>query len=277
MIVLDPVMGDEGQLYIPADEVPAYKSLLQDADLILPNQFEAELLSGTKFTSLSSITTAIQILHKTYKIPHIIITSMRLTPSTPAPASDTLPNPEILTIIGSTATSTLTPRLWRIDIPAYPVFFSGTGDMLAALMSFRLREAVFAAGLQNIPRWWTPDEVGATELPLAKAAERALASMHCVLGKTYEEYLVEVERIKGEGLEAHLRRTKAAEIRVVSNANVLREPPDVEKYRAGVLDTGLRVNDMMGSEELERKTMGGDLRDGVVPVVSDGRYAPGSS
>lgn len=41
MAVLDPVMGDEGRLYIPEDEVPAYKSLLQDADLILPNQFEA--------------------------------------------------------------------------------------------------------------------------------------------------------------------------------------------------------------------------------------------
>lgn len=40
--VLDPVMGDEGKLYIPEDEVPAYKALLREADLILPNQFEAE-------------------------------------------------------------------------------------------------------------------------------------------------------------------------------------------------------------------------------------------
>jgi len=271
MAVLDPVMGDEGRLYIPEDEVPAYKSLLQDADLILPNQFEAELLSGTKITSLSSIATAIQTLHKTYKIPHIIMTSMRLTSSTSTPA---LPTPEILTIVGSTATSTLTPRLWRIDVPAYPIFFSGTGDMLAALMSFRLREAVFAAGLQNTARWWTPDGVGATELPLARAAERALASMHCVLGRTYEEYLVEVEGIKGDGLEAHLRRTKAAEVRVVSNAHILRDPPDVEKHRARVLEVGLKVNDVLGLEELEGKVMDGDLRHGVVPVVSDGRFAP---
>jgi pyridoxal/pyridoxine/pyridoxamine kinase len=40
--VLDPVMGDEGKLYIPEDEVPQYKYLLGEADLILPNQFEAE-------------------------------------------------------------------------------------------------------------------------------------------------------------------------------------------------------------------------------------------
>ena len=40
--VLDPVMGDQGELYVHEDVVPAYKSLMRDADLILPNQFEAE-------------------------------------------------------------------------------------------------------------------------------------------------------------------------------------------------------------------------------------------
>jgi pyridoxine kinase len=40
--VLDPVMGDNGRLYVAEDVVPAYKSLIKDADLILPNQFEAE-------------------------------------------------------------------------------------------------------------------------------------------------------------------------------------------------------------------------------------------
>ena len=37
-------MGDTGKLYIPEDEVPEYKGLLREADLILPNQFEAELV-----------------------------------------------------------------------------------------------------------------------------------------------------------------------------------------------------------------------------------------
>lgn len=43
--VLDPVMGDNGKLYVADDVVPAYKSLLPNADLILPNQFEAEYIS----------------------------------------------------------------------------------------------------------------------------------------------------------------------------------------------------------------------------------------
>lgn len=40
--VLDPVMGDNGRLYVAEDCIPAYKSLIPFADLILPNQFEAE-------------------------------------------------------------------------------------------------------------------------------------------------------------------------------------------------------------------------------------------
>lgn len=44
--VLDPVMGDQGKLYVNDDVVPAYKSIIQHADLILPNQFEAEYSSA---------------------------------------------------------------------------------------------------------------------------------------------------------------------------------------------------------------------------------------
>ncbi len=41
-VVLDPVMGDEGRIYVDEDVIPAYRGLLRDADLILPNQFELE-------------------------------------------------------------------------------------------------------------------------------------------------------------------------------------------------------------------------------------------
>jgi pyridoxine kinase len=35
-------MGDQGRLYVNDDVVPAYKKIIPFADLILPNQFEAE-------------------------------------------------------------------------------------------------------------------------------------------------------------------------------------------------------------------------------------------
>lgn len=44
--VLDPVMGDNGNLYVTQDVVPVYRGLIERADLILPNQFEAEYVFG---------------------------------------------------------------------------------------------------------------------------------------------------------------------------------------------------------------------------------------
>lgn len=41
-LVLDPVMGDQGRLYVSEAVVPVYRGLLEYADLIVPNQFEAE-------------------------------------------------------------------------------------------------------------------------------------------------------------------------------------------------------------------------------------------
>jgi len=45
-------MGDEGKIYVSEEVVPAYKNLLKDADLILPNQFEAEYVSTASNSSM---------------------------------------------------------------------------------------------------------------------------------------------------------------------------------------------------------------------------------
>lgn len=73
-------MGDEGRLYVAEDIVPAYKSLLRDADLILPNAFEAELLSDMKITDMKTLTEAITKLHQTYQVPNVLVTSLRINP-----------------------------------------------------------------------------------------------------------------------------------------------------------------------------------------------------
>lgn len=49
-LVLDPVMGDNGRLYVGEDTVPAYRDLIRHADLILPNQFEAECVQDRQMT-----------------------------------------------------------------------------------------------------------------------------------------------------------------------------------------------------------------------------------
>ena len=165
-------------------------------------------------------------------MPHVIITSVQLFKLQPETSS---PKPNTLTIIGSTTRSDGTPRLFRIDVPALDCFFSGTGDMFAALTVARLREAVFnTPDLESTKSWVSADEVKPTELPLAKATVKVLASMHSILEKTLEGRAAELERLGESGLEGlsgeekdkamHLRRTKAAEIRLIRNVRFLREP-----------------------------------------------------
>lgn len=178
-------------------------------------------LSGTKIVDMPSLTKAIASLHSEYRIPHILITSVRFPSSSTAGATPSL------SIVGSTRTTTSTPRIFRIEVPALDVFFSGTGDMLAALMLVRLREAVTAVeGLSNRESWISGDEVEAINLPLAKAAEKALASMQGLLAKTKVErdrIVSEIPEDVGEK-ERHLLVTRAAEVRLVRHLECLRKP-----------------------------------------------------
>lgn len=40
--VCDTVMGDGGALYVAPEIVPLYRHIMQYADVVTPNQFEAE-------------------------------------------------------------------------------------------------------------------------------------------------------------------------------------------------------------------------------------------
>ena len=245
--VLDPVIGDNGRIYVDEAEVPVYRNLLKDADLILPNQFEAELLSEVKIHDLESMATAIGKLHSVHRVPHVLITSIRL-PATQATTPTTSKEGEgegvKLSVIGSTAKSDMKPRLFRITVPALPVFFSGTGDMFAATLVARLRQAAKTADVIDKASWMSEDDVSAAELPLAKAVEKVLASMHAILKDTAEHYEAAVKKWdegarhqegtgeEDEDTQRHLMLTRAAEVRVVRNAKVLIEPPNLEDFKA---------------------------------------------
>lgn len=109
--------------------------------------------------------------------------------------------------------------------------------MFAALMVVRLREAVSKIqGLGERDSWVSEETVGWEELPLKNATELVLASMHEVLMRTKVARDEELERwraVDEEGVVAR-KRTKAAEVRLVRNLDVLRGP-DV-RYRAERVD-----------------------------------------
>lgn len=242
-------MGDNGRIYVAEDTVPVYKNLLKDADLILPNQFEAELLSEVKIRDLATMKQAITKLHRVHNVPHVLITSIRLPPtavSTPTTATDQSTASAKLSVIGSSATSDSKPRIFRITVPALPVFFSGTGDMFAATLVARLRQAALKAAVLDKPSWRSDDSVSGTDLPLARAAEMVLASMHAILRDTAQHYDRAAKNLGDEfghrsadestkedkETQRHLRLTRAAEVRVVRNAKALLEPPDLGSFKA---------------------------------------------
>ncbi|KAI1640386.1 Ribokinase-like protein [Biscogniauxia mediterranea] len=263
--VLDPVMGDNGRIYVAEDVVPAYQSLVHYADLILPNQFEAELLSGVKITDSASLERAVEVLHEKFNIPHIVITSVSLplSPSqapsiassraqSPAPAQPQSQTLRTMSVVGSTRTSDRRPRLFKIHFPVYDWYFSGTGDMFAALMVVRMREAVHnnnnnnngGTKLEHTASWLSPDDVDVLDLPLARAAEKVLASMHEILARTSESLPAQMRdavarhrRRMGLGPDdelddktMHLLRCRTTELKLSRDLPCLRDP--TVEYRA---------------------------------------------
>jgi pyridoxine kinase len=201
---------------------------------------------------------AVETLHDTYGVPHIVITSVQL-PAADVPAGH-------MCVIGSSSKRTpdaaavgRRARIFRIVFPAIDVYFSGTGDMFAALTVVRMREAVElqsrAAGdgarLLDQRAWLSADDVAPTDLPLARAVEKVLGSMHQVLEATQAA----MERERGSSVladgqdkgdngstttpEDAAKREKsassrAAELRLVRNTRFLKNPAVV--YRAEALE-----------------------------------------
>lgn len=63
--VCDPVLGDNGQMYVPKELLPVYKDVLIPlSDILTPNQFEIELLTGYCVKTVDDVWEAFNILHE---------------------------------------------------------------------------------------------------------------------------------------------------------------------------------------------------------------------
>lgn len=62
--VCDPVMGDDGRLYVPEDAAAVYgEAIVPLASVLTPNQFEAERLTGREIRSEADALAACRALH----------------------------------------------------------------------------------------------------------------------------------------------------------------------------------------------------------------------
>ncbi|KAJ2999308.1 hypothetical protein HDV02_003242, partial [Globomyces sp. JEL0801] len=120
LITIDPVLGDNGRLYVPAELIPIYKdSLCSLADIITPNGYEAEILTGIKPT-FDNIEEVLDALHdigpKTVFITSVLIG-------------------EFLYLFGSNK-----DIKFQIKIVPKTISFSGTGDVFSSLITAYITE-----------------------------------------------------------------------------------------------------------------------------------------
>lgn len=120
--VCDPVLGDAGEFYVPTELVKVYRDqVIPLADVVTPNQFEVEQLTGIAVKTVDDALQACSALHDIG--PNLVfITSM------------VLENDDTIAILASHQTESGELQAWRIDSPLLPGRYTGTGDLCAALL-----------------------------------------------------------------------------------------------------------------------------------------------
>ncbi|XP_038132294.1 pyridoxal kinase-like [Cyprinodon tularosa] len=127
--VCDPVMGDNGAMYVPENLLPVYKNkVVPLADILTPNQFEAELLTGKKINTEEDAVKVMDLLHEMGP-ETVVLTSTDLRSKNGdqflvALGSQKIKNPD----------GTSTSQKISLDIPKVDAVFVGTGDLFAAML-----------------------------------------------------------------------------------------------------------------------------------------------
>lgn len=127
--LLDPVMGDEGTLYVSESVIPIYKDILRRGlvDIITPNQFEVELLVDFKITSVETLKQALIQMHDSYHLKNIVISSLTL---------EEFPSTIITVCSQSNCQGEISSNYFKV--PIIESYFTGVGDLFSALLIDRI-------------------------------------------------------------------------------------------------------------------------------------------
>ncbi|SJX62894.1 related to pyridoxal kinase [Sporisorium reilianum f. sp. reilianum] len=243
--LLDPVMGDMGRgMYVAPEVLPIYREMLQYATIITPNQFEAQALTDMDIVDLPSLKQVILTLHRKHKVPHVIITSIEL-PDADLAAIGAHKNladgrPAMLQVgsscdiavdaSGERQEPNVTAdelHIWSIQFPEVQGYFSGVGDMFAALTLGRFHP--------EPPSAQSNSTTAKPLTPIAKASELAIASLQGILSNTcrvIDQLEKELKPAAAAVDEAQERvdRMRRRELRVVQSRREIEAPTIV--YRA---------------------------------------------
>ncbi len=131
----DPVIGDVGRGVFVRPGIPEFMrdQAVPAADIITPNQFELEFLSGIATPTLAAAKEAVAAVHRLG--PKVVLVTSLHTTETPGDAID------LLAGAGG--------RFWRVRTPKLSLNVNGAGDAIAALFFVhyaRTRSAAEALG-----------------------------------------------------------------------------------------------------------------------------------
>jgi pyridoxine kinase len=132
----DPVIGDVGRGIFVRPGVPDFlkTEAVPAADVISPNQFELEYLSGQSIRTLGDLRQALVILHRAG--PRVVLTTSVSLDETPADGIDMVVSD--------------TQGLWRVRTPRLDLAINGAGDAVAALFFVHwLKSGEAARALEN--------------------------------------------------------------------------------------------------------------------------------
>jgi pyridoxine kinase len=177
--VCDPVMGDEGHMYVPKSLLPIYRDeIVPLADIVTPNQYEVELLTGKKMTCEGEAWESLEWFHN-LGVKTVVLTSTDFSDS-------------VLYAYISHKQKDGVYQRYRIDVPRLGghIHFTGTGDLFAAVflahselcegnMGMALEKAVntLQAVIKNTLRH-IPEEVRSGKVPVT-SDQRELKLVQC--------------------------------------------------------------------------------------------------
>jgi pyridoxine kinase len=115
----DPVIGDVGKGIFVRSGVPEFVKgrAVPVADIITPNQFELNYLSGMETGTLSSAISAVGAVHALG--PKVILVTSLMTEETPADTIDML--------------ASANGEIWRLRSPRLDISVNGAGDAIAGV------------------------------------------------------------------------------------------------------------------------------------------------
>jgi pyridoxine kinase len=204
--LLDPVMGDDGELYVSKDVIPIYQQVLKSGavSLITPNHYEVELLTGVLITDFKSARAALEIFYEKYNVDNIVISSI---PS--------IVEGRLITI-GATSGSA-----FYFEYPKIRGYFTGTGDLFAALLLNKFHKFSVGGGPEANGGNTAPTNV--TKIPLALGLQEVLAVMQSVLN-----YTAAATGDCDQGIRGDTTSMKKKELRLVECRDTLYADSHVE-------------------------------------------------